>query len=228
MTDPSLVKFIYRIASGILLLLPAILLACFGVVGLRNGTAEDAAVPVPIYMVAQVPMARAAYADATAALAHADRRNGEAIITRAEAEWHVSAPPTEVASLLTAGLMEEPASARGWTLLSEVLVVTDKLKAADALTQALVLAPREYWLIEARARDAAILWPELGNDSQAMALEQARMLWKEPVLRNQLRLILQTPEGVSIINQAFADQPDEIRAMNRWLRRERERETTSP
>ncbi len=214
---------LHRIVGSILLSLPALVLGFFAAAHFSDGLAVDAAIPVPVYMVAQITMPKAAYESAAAALAHADPRNGTAAISRAEAGLHSGALPAGEVSILTYGLLQEPASARGWTLLSEAQLPTDKKSAARALSQALLLAPRDYWLAEARAHDAALLWDHLDTETQTRALEQTRMLWQEPVLRNQLRRLLLTQQGVDLVARAFVGRQDELRAMNRWLSAERRR-----
>jgi len=212
-----------RIGGASLLSLPALVLGFFAATHFFDGLATDAAIPVPVYMVAQIAMPKAAYEDATAALARADTRDGTAAIERAEAGLRSGVSPAGQVPVLTQGLQHEPASARGWMLLSEALQPTDKAAAARALSQALVLAPREYWLVEARAQDAALLWDHLDAESQARALEQTRMLWQEPILRGQLRRLLLTQDGVDLVARAFAGRQDEVREMNRWLSAERRR-----
>jgi hypothetical protein len=206
-----------------LLLAPAALMIWFGIVQLRDGFAQDSAVPVPVYMIAQVPMSKAAYNDATAALAGANPRNGQATIERGEAAMRSGEPESIVAPILIHGLTYQPASARGWLLLSEVLMRSDEKRAGQVLAQALVLAPRDYWLIEPRAQDAALLWDQLDSEARSRAVDQARMLWREPRLHPQLFQFLKTPVGVAFQAKAYAGQPDEIRAMNRWIREEKRR-----
>ena len=204
--------------TAALMLIPALMLGVYALPHFMDGVARDGAIPVPNYMIAQIAMPRAAYVDAVMALRQASPRDGDAAIARAEAALHAGAPPFSQVPVLTQGLSQEPASARGWLLLSNVWAsTTDKKKAAQALAQALVLAPHEYWLIGARARQAALLWPYLDTDTQALALEQARMLWEEPLVRSQLPPLLSSREGARLVTRAFAGQPDELREMNRWL-----------
>ncbi|MGA7676570.1 MAG: hypothetical protein WCA78_16175 [Rhizomicrobium sp.] len=217
-----------QVATGILCLIPAIALGAFAVPHLLDGFAVDAAIPVPVYMIAQVPMPKAAYEDAVVALGRADPRDGDAAIARAEASLRSGAQPLSQVPTLTQGLTQVPASARGWTLLSEAWLATDKRNAARALGQALLLAPHEYWLVGPRALDAAMLWPYLDADAQAQALEQTRMLWEEPLLRGQIRPLLFSSEGVSLVTRAFASQQDELRDMNRWLSLQRRQLPLSP
>lgn len=212
---------LFTAARGIVLAVPALLLGYFGAVHFLDGLAVDAAIPVPVYMVAQVPMPKPAYIAAADALSYADPRNGHAMLAAAEARWHAGEPPGRLVATIRRGLTREPASARGWTLLSEVLYRSDKKRAAPALSQALILAPREYWLIGARAKDAALLWPNLDPASRSMALNQARLLWQEPQLHGQLRELLRSPEGAALVSRAF--NQDEIRRINRWHSRAQRR-----
>ena len=214
---------VHRIVGNILLLIPALLLGFFAAAHFADGLATDAAVPIPTYMIAGIAMPKIAYQDAYLSLANVDTRDGEAIIARAEGGLHCGIDRNELIALLIQGLLHAPASARGWTLLSETLLPVNEQKAAQALSQALVLAPHEYWLVGARSYDAALLWKQLDADSQENALEQTRLLWLEPALHGQLSRLLLTHEGVSIVTMAFANQPDELREMNRWLSKERTR-----
>ena len=206
-----------QLVGSALLLLPALALGYAASAHFADGVAVDAAIPVPVYMIQQIAMPKVAYEDAAAALAKADARDGEAAVARAEASLHGGALRADAVALLVQGLTQEPASARGWTLLAESLEPADRKSAARALSQALVLAPRDYWLIGARAQDSGRLWPELDRDAQAQALEQTRTLWEVPELRGQLRHLLTSPKGVALVAKAFAGREDELRIMNRWL-----------
>jgi hypothetical protein len=208
---------LFQLVGSVLLLLPALALGTSAWAHFADGVAVDAAIPVPVYMIQQIAMPKVAYEDAAAALSKADARDGEAAVARAEAALHGGAMSADGAALLVQALTQEPASARGWTLLAEAQEPADKKSAARALSQALLLAPRDYWLIGARAQDSARLWAELDRDTQALALEQARMLWEVPELRDQLRHLLTTPKGVALVAKAFAGREDELRTMNRWL-----------
>lgn len=207
-----------RIVTGALMLSPAVLLGIFGWAHFSDGLARDAAIPVPVYMVAEIALPKAAYASAAAALARADHRDGQATIAQAEARQRSGEQATQVVPLLVAGLSRQPASPRGWTLLSEVLFPSHKVSAARALSQALVLAPREYWLVGRRAKDASAMWPWLDADSREQAVAQTRLLWTHPPLREQLKILLQSPDGAQTTTRAFGE--DDIRSINRWYSRE--------
>jgi hypothetical protein len=212
-----------RLVMAAALLIPAIALGILGLQQLWDGMARDAAVPVPLYMVEQVSMPTAAYRGAAEALARANARDGEALLQRGEALLRTSAPAATVVAIAEKGLLLEPASARGWTVLAEALMVSDKAKAAEALSQALILAPRDYWLVAVRAQDSALLWDQLDSDNRQIAIGQARMLWQEPALHPMLFKFLKTPVGTAFETKAFVGEPDEIRAMNRWVRTEMRR-----
>jgi hypothetical protein len=188
---------------------------------MEDGLAVDAAVPVPVYMVAQVDMPKAAYVEAAKALHNADPHNGGAILAEAEARLDAGEPAQTVVPVLQRGLVRDPAYARGWTLLAGVLASTQKDKAAKALAQALLLAPRDFWVAGARARAAAKLWSVLDSDTRAMALTQTQLLWNEPLLRPELRKLLSASDGAALVTRAF-DQ-DDIRTINRWVAREQRR-----
>lgn len=206
--------------------LPGLVLAGFGALHMRDGAASDAAVPVPSAMVAGITAPAEAYRHTAAVLALADTRNGEAVIVRAEALMHVGDRRGAV-PLLVAGLARAPASARGWVLLSEAEDDERPSDAARALAMGLVLAPHDYWLAGRRVRDAARLWSRLDGEGCRLAMDQARLLWRDEVLRDQLRDVLRTAEGLSVVARAFAGQSEDVREMNRWLARRRMRPQSS-
>jgi hypothetical protein len=181
---------------------------------MQDGVAIDAAVPVPVYMVAHVPMPVSAYREAANALARADRRDGLAILMRAEALTLAGGRPENHTGDFEQGLALSAASARGWTLLAEQKAERDPQEAAKNLSVAMMLAPQDYWLIALHVADAAKLWPYLDQDSRDTALRRARLLWEEPVLRPSMAWITQTEAGRQLMNRAFSE--DERRMLNRW------------
>jgi hypothetical protein len=195
-------------------LLPALGLAIGAWPHFQNGLAREAAIPVPSYMVARIAMPKVAYRSAVQALARADARDGDAHVARGEALMALGESPT---ADLTAGLRHAPASARGWTLLAEASMKTDRRQAARYLGQALLLAPYDYWLALPLAQDAAKLWPQMDGVARERAVAQARMLWSDLQMRRQFQFFASTPEGVQLAWRTFAYQPDELRAINRWL-----------
>jgi len=199
------------------MLLPALLLAVFGVAHFQNGLALDAAIPVPVYMVQGAKLSARAYKNANAALADASPRNGLAMIIRGETAMHAGHSQREAVALLRQGLIQAPASARGWTLLAEELRTIDAHKAGAALGQALVLAPHDYYLAAARVYDAGLLWDFLDTETRQLAISQTRLLWEEPVLRAGVVPLAQTGVGAAQFSRSLS--PDEIRLLNRKLAR---------
>ncbi|MDR3527560.1 MAG: hypothetical protein P4L57_09790 [Rhizomicrobium sp.] len=220
-------RFSQAIVNVVLLLL-AIASGWFAIPHWRDGVAIGDAIPVPAYMVAQIPMPKLAYDDAVHALGRADPENGWAHIARAEAARQYGGAPQTQISEIERGLSLTPASSRGWTLLSEAWLPTDQRLAAKMLSQALLLGPNDFWLIGPRVQDAAVLWPYLDQDSKDLALAQTRMLWEVPVLRGQLRVLLRSADGVNLASRAFKNRQEEVRQMNRWLSLDRQREATMP
>ncbi len=216
-------KRFVQAVGNILWLVPAVVLAFAAVPHFLDGLAVDAAIPAPVYMIAPGPMPKSAYEAAVTPLGRADPRDGDAAIARGEAALRSGARPLSQVPALSEGLTQEPASARGWTLLSEAWMPTDKRKAARALAQALLLAPNEYWLAGARVQDAALLWPYLDGDTRAQALDQTRALWEEPLLRSQIRPLLISPDGKHLLERAFPNQKNKIGDIHWWLSRERRR-----
>ena len=48
-------------------------------------------------------------------------------------------------------------------------------------------------------------------------MTQARLLWSDLQLRGQFRPLVSTPDGVGLVWNTFAHQPDEMSEINRWL-----------
>jgi hypothetical protein len=212
-----------EIVRSFLLCVLAAMLATVGFWHFRDGVAEDAAIPIPVYMISHNTMPKVAYIDAAFALAMADPKNGIATLQKAEALMRAGNDGRKVVDDIEAGLTRAPASSRGWTLLSEALYPTNKAFAARALAQALILAPREYWLVGPQILDAARLWSELDSDTRQLALAKARLMWSENVLHPHLKTVVATPEGAALMVRSLSS--DEIRALNRWLIQERSRES---
>lgn len=207
----------------ILLALSVLLLGYGAISQLKDGLALDRAVPVPSYMIAGKPMQRLAYLRAATALKNANPADGTARIARVEAAINSGASGISQINDLETALKSNPSSARGWLLLARVWMSTDRAKAAAALSQALVLAPSDYWVAEGRADCAANLWADLDADTRSRAIDQVRLLWDEPLLRPQLWHLLHSPQGAALVTRAFAGQRNELIALNRWLSAERRR-----
>lgn len=203
------------------LLIPAAVLAFFAYAHFRDGLAQDGAVPVPVYMVAQRPLPAVAFVHASESLADASPRDGEPILQRTEARMRAGENPEILKTAAQDGISRMPASPRGWLLLSELTSHSDKNLAGQALAQSMLLGPREYWLIAPRLVDAAKQWQNLDRDTQAAVITQVRLLWNTPLLQPKMATLCATPEGAALVTRAFS--ADEVRAINRWLTRERER-----
>jgi hypothetical protein len=205
----------------IALLMPAVFLTLAAVPRFVSGLAWEAAFPVPVAMSINAPQTPHAYTAAASILAHADPADGEAQIARAQAAIYAGEPSANVVPILEDGLAHAPASALGWTLLSELLSRTDRGRAAVALGLALELAPYDYFLAGRRARAGAGLWEALPDDARRDLLRQTQLLWGDKSLHKELRPLLRAPGGAMLITRAFADQPDDLRAINRMVLRER-------
>jgi hypothetical protein len=208
------------VARGVALLLPLILIAV-AVPHLVDGVANENAFPVPVYTEMNVGMPRASYVSAANALAQGMSRDGDRAIAQAEAEANAGATPTDVVKTLTSGLSQSPASPRGWTLLAEKLSRTDRKRAGEVLSVALTLAPNDYWLLGRIERDAAFLWDDLSPDARDVAVNAAPTLWKFPELRVYIRPVLAMRSGPKLITSGFQFQPEELRALNRWVEEQR-------
>lgn len=195
--------------------LPAAALGYFGYIHFADGVAADAAIPVPVYMVAQIQVPKAAYAAAAKALEGANARNGNAKLLMAEAQIRAAGRSARTADQIAMGLSRAPASSRGWALLSEMTYPAATQTAARALSESLMLSAYDYWLSGSQVADAAQLWPFLDNDTRMEALAKARLLWEEPMLRPRLQGVLNTPGGASLMSDALSE--DQRRALNRWL-----------
>lgn len=203
------------------LLLPAVFVTALAVPRMISGLALEAAFPVPAYIAKNVILPRKTYAAAANALSHASLADGETQIFRAEAAHFAGEPDARVAAIVENGLSHDPASARGWTLLCEVLRKTDRKRSAKALAIALELAPYDYFLAGRRARDGALVWDVLAQDDRAFLLRQAKLLWTEQQLHGEIIPLLDAPGGAVLMTTALKDDPDQIRKLNQWVTRHR-------
>jgi predicted Zn-dependent protease len=172
-------------------------------------------------MVAQLPLPKAAYDNAANTLANASPNDGDAMLIRAEVLLNTGRTASDVVPLLVDGLRHAPASARGWTLLAEAQQPLQPTRAATALSQAFLLAPRDYWIAAARVRAAGLLWPSLDGETRAAAEKQSRLLWQEELLRPQLVVAAQTNEGAALLTRSFREE--EIRDVSRYISAARRR-----
>jgi hypothetical protein len=210
-----------RRLATVVLLLPGLCLAYFGYAHFTDGAAQDGAVPVPVAMVAQISLPKAAYDDAVKSLTGASLRDGDAQLVRSEALFNGGRAPSEIVPLIEEGLRHAPASARGWTLLAEAQQPSQPKKAAAAISLAFLLAPRDYWIAAARVRAAGLLWPSLDGETRLAAEKQARLLWHEELLRPQIVIAAQTDAGAALLTRSF--QESEIRDISRHIAAARRR-----
>jgi hypothetical protein len=204
-----------------LFLLPAVLLTIAAIPRLVSGLAQEAAFPVPAYIEKNFPLPRKSYDVAATALSHAPPADGATQIARAEAAHLAGNDDALVIPILENGLSHDPASARGWTLLSEVLRKTDRARSAKALAISLEIAPYDFFLAGRRARDGALVWDVLAADARPALLRVAAQLWNEASLHGEIVPLLNTPGGAALMTRALADDPNQIRELNRWVTRQR-------
>lgn len=202
-------------------LAPALLVTLAAVPRITSGLALEAAFPVPTYIAMNVSLPTKSYKAAAALLARASASDGETQILRAEAARLGGVPDREVVPIVENGLSSDPASSRGWTLLSETLTHTDRARSAKALGIALELSPYDYFLAGRRTRDGAALWDILPADSRALLIRQAALLWTEPLLHREIIPTLSAPGGAALMTRALSDDPDQIRKLNQWVLRHR-------
>ena len=213
------------VARVLALLLPSALIVV-AIPHLIDGVAYESAFPVPVYTEMNIEMPRRAYIRAANALAQGIPRDGDRAVMEAESEADAGAAPTKVLPILTEGLSRSPASPRAWILLAEQLSRTDRKRAGEALSVALTIAPNDYWLLGRMERDAGSLWDVLSRDARDVAVNAAPALWKDPQLRPYIRPVLGTRGGPKLMTSAFWFDPEELRALNRWVEEQRLEEGT--
>jgi hypothetical protein len=202
------------------LLLPAIAILFAAAPRLVSGLVLEAAFPAPAYMQMNLALTKDYYAAVAQILSHAPSSDGGAQLWRAEALLR-SGRPAEAEPVAAAALARDPASARGWIVLSETLQKSDPQKSAAALVLSLELAPREYFLMPPQMNAGAPLWRYLPPNAQDRLVEDAQWLIGIEQLRPALRDLLATDGGSALVTRALAGHPDELRALNRSLARER-------
>jgi hypothetical protein len=205
----------------IALLLPAAAVVAAAYPRLVSGMALEAAFPYTAYLEMNVFLSPASYAYIARILAHSPPADGETQILRAEAAVDAGEPIATTIAITKSGLAHAPCSARGWILLAALLSNNDPKDAVAALSLAIELAPREYYLIGPRAVVGAALWKFLPGETRARLIEDARLLATESALRDQLRILLGAKGGSALVTRAFANNPEQLREINRSLARER-------
>ncbi len=192
---------------------------------MQTGLAVDQAFPVPIYMIMNVPVPHQAYVQAANVLQNTGPMDGEAMIAAAEASARAGVTYSKIIPLVQLGLQKAPASARGWTLLSEeYLAEGKKYEAVRSVSTALLLSPFDYWIAGRRARVSAALFDDLDSDTRASAERQAELLWETPALRHEISAFLRAPGGGRLMAAAVGSDRQTVRALNRWLADEHRKE----
>ena len=114
-----------------------------------------------------------------------------------------------------------PSAARGWIILASLWTDSDPRKAAQALSFAVDLAPREYYLVLPRLLVGAPLWSDLPDRARGKLLSDAQGLAADQTRRGQLRLLLVRRGGAELLVRALAGRPEALRELNRDLALER-------
>lgn len=205
---------------ALLTLLPAALIAV-AIPHLIDGMAIESAFPVPVYLQMNAVQTHQAYVDASDALSRGSAADGDRAILEAESKVLAGADKSATLATLRNGLSRSPATARGWTLLAEQLASSDRRGAGQVLAIALMLAPNDYFLTCRLIRDAGALWDVLPDDARRIAISEAPAMWKTPDFRPYIRAVLATKSGPKLMTEAFRLEPDELRAMNRWVAEQR-------
>ena len=201
--------------------LPALAILVVAWPRLISGLAQDVAFPATAYMVADVPLPVRAYRQTAQALSLAPASDGETQLMRAEAALRAGEPRAVVAPIAESASSRAPADARGWIVLAEALQRSDPPRAAQALSVAIELAPREHFLVVPRLLAGAPLWSYLPPEARATLLDDAAALVQDKNGLPDLLALLRVAGGPALVTRALKDHPDEIRALNRRLVRAR-------
>ncbi|MGB8363043.1 MAG: hypothetical protein ACLQUZ_06730 [Rhizomicrobium sp.] len=203
------------------MLLPACVVIILAVPRLLSGFALEAAFPATAYLAMNVPLPQTTDRSIVQILSHAPVADGETQVLRAEAAADGQFSPATTIEMTTTALAHAPAAARGWLVLAELVRDRHRNEAASALSLAIELAPREYYLVGLQARAGAPLWDALPEDVQAKLLNDVRLVAHKTELRSDLWALLRVPGGPALLTRAFAGHPEQLRALNRSLAREK-------
>ena len=203
------------------MLLPAIGVIVLAAPRLISGFALEAAFPATTEITMNMTLPQATNKFVAQVLSHASPSDGETQILRAEAAVNAGFPPGMVIPIVRSALIREPTDARGWILLAALLKDHDPKGAASALSLAIELAPREYYLVIPRAFVGASLWNYLSKDVQARIVDDAHVIATSNEFRGGLQSLLDAQGGTELVGRALAGHPDQLRALNRSLARER-------
>jgi hypothetical protein len=195
------------------LALPPIFLVLMAVPRFIGGLAIDAVFPVPARMEMNVPLETEEYRAAANTLLRAGTADGEAWILRAEAASFAGQAGAK--PMLEQGLRRNPSSPRGWMLLAETSADTrQRVRVLEFLLEEF---PFEYWIAGRKVSAGAMLWDDVSEEARGALLTLGKRLWTEPALRDQLWAVLATGGGPELLTRAFADDPEALRELNRWV-----------
>jgi O-antigen ligase len=202
------------------LAIPALIVGALSIPRLVSGIALETAFPASVYVTMNVALPHDTYVATAEALARADQDDGETKISRGEAELHAHpGSRDQAATVLADGLARSPMSARGWTLLAIALGREHPRQAASALSMAFELAPYDFWLIGLREQAGAPIVNYLSPETRSALIQETRLLWNDPQFVPLIYpLFLQG--GGKLFALAFADQPNELKAINRRVARQ--------
>jgi hypothetical protein len=198
-------------------LVPPLLLLPVAALRFVSALSVNESFPTSTYIAMNIAQPAQAYRDAAEKLMSVDPSDGEDHIIQARAMALAGESAGDVIPVLQDALTHSPSDIDGWTSLAEETAKIDKAQAAEILSLALLLGPDDYWSAPRRAALAVDLWPYLDAEGKQNALSQIRLLWEDVSLRRHLESFLAQPSGGELMKRAFAQNPDEIRAMNRWI-----------
>jgi hypothetical protein len=216
--SPNMLAQISRKTTNTLIwMIPGLLLITVGVIHYRNGTALEKAFPVPLALSLNERLPRAYYLSAVAALQKANIYDASTQRYLAEARYLANGQSLETSNELAAALSAAPSSGEGWGLYASSLVDKNPKLAAAALDQAVSVAPNEAFWIGDRGATAARLGRYLTSPTRDAIARQLWSLWSEPVLRDQIFDVLNTPGADKLVSAAYATSPGTIRQINRLV-----------
>jgi hypothetical protein len=131
----------------------------------------------------------------------------------------------DIRTMLIDGLKNAPASTRGWTLLCEIDAKLDLSQGAACFDTAFYIGPYDWFVSRRRSELSAVLWPLLDQDTKDAAARRMKTMWDTQIsddypMRNILYDVDKQASGPALLQAAFATDPDELRAFNRWLIRQ--------
>lgn len=203
------------------LTLPALLFAVCGWVHLRNGLLTNSVYPILVQQALRAPIPAADMRAAAQILRKAELEDSRSQFAVADAIVRTKGDVNEAKYFLDRSLSSSPASAATWTLYAQLLLPSDPQKAATALQEAFAISPYEYFWNPERLVLAAALWPNLDRLTRNQASQGVRGLWEDHQQRPFLLHLLGRPHGAILVAEAYEEDPETIRSINRWASAER-------